>query len=139
MRLPVLLLAGLLPLSVLAEGRALTAQQQRMKDCNARAASTAPKGEARRAFMKSCLSGGKVEVEFGPAGEAEALPVADALPAAPVVAAPSEADAKRAAFKRRLGPCIGQAKAQALTGEARKAFMSECLKTEPVSDAQATP
>ena len=34
---------------------ALTSQQQRMKDCNAQAASK--KGAERREFMKTCLSG----------------------------------------------------------------------------------
>lgn len=39
------------------------AQQQRMTDCNAEAKVQALKGEARRAFMQSCLSGGSVTVE----------------------------------------------------------------------------
>lgn len=34
----------------------LTAQQQRMKDCNAKAKADALKGDARKAFMKKCLS-----------------------------------------------------------------------------------
>lgn len=36
----------------------LTAQQQRMKDCNAEAKSKELKGQARKDFMKVCLSGG---------------------------------------------------------------------------------
>ena len=38
------------------EGKPLTAQQQRMKDCNAEAKAKALKGEPRKVFMKSCLS-----------------------------------------------------------------------------------
>src|SRR5512143_781090 len=38
-----------------SEGKATT-QQQRMKDCNAEATSKQMKGDARKAFMKSCLS-----------------------------------------------------------------------------------
>lgn len=37
----------------------VTAQQQRMKDCNAEAKEKALKGDDRKAFMKTCLSGGK--------------------------------------------------------------------------------
>lgn len=39
------------------------AQQQRMTDCNAEAKLQALRGEARKAFMQSCLSGGSVTVE----------------------------------------------------------------------------
>ncbi len=35
----------------------LTAQQQRMKDCNAQAGDKALKGDERKAFMSSCLKG----------------------------------------------------------------------------------
>lgn len=37
--------------------KTLTPQQQRMKDCNAQA--KGKKGEDRRAFMSTCLKGGK--------------------------------------------------------------------------------
>lgn len=38
------------------EGKPLTAQQQRMKNCNAEAKAKELKGDPRKAFMKSCLS-----------------------------------------------------------------------------------
>jgi hypothetical protein len=41
------------------EEKKLTPQQQRMKDCNAEAASKALKGDERKAFMKECLSAKK--------------------------------------------------------------------------------
>ena len=40
-------------------GKPMTAQQQRMKDCNAEAKTKALKGDPRKAFMKTCLSGKK--------------------------------------------------------------------------------
>jgi hypothetical protein len=40
-------------------GKPMTAQQQRMKDCNAEAKTKALKGDPRKAFMKSCLSNKK--------------------------------------------------------------------------------
>ena len=41
------------------------AQQQRMRDCNAEARRQHLKGDAHRAFLRSCLSAGKVTVEIG--------------------------------------------------------------------------
>lgn len=41
------------------EGKPMTAQQQRMKDCNAEAKAKEMKGDPRKAFMKSCLSNKK--------------------------------------------------------------------------------
>ena len=50
-------LAALSMIALLAgPAAALTAQQQRMKDCNAAASEKGLKGDARKAFMSSCLS-----------------------------------------------------------------------------------
>ena len=51
MRLPLLLL-GLLMAS---QGFAATAQQEKMKTCNADASAKALKGDERKAFMSTCL------------------------------------------------------------------------------------
>jgi hypothetical protein len=40
-----------------AKTKPLTKQQQRMKDCNSEAKTKALKGNARKGFMKKCLSG----------------------------------------------------------------------------------
>jgi hypothetical protein len=53
LQVPALTVAALLLLA--PQAGALTAQQQRMKDCNAQAASK--KGAERQEFMKTCLSG----------------------------------------------------------------------------------
>ena len=41
------------------EGKPMTAQQQRMKNCNAEAKAKELKGDPRKVFMKSCLSNKK--------------------------------------------------------------------------------
>ena len=41
------------------DGKPMTKQQQRMKDCNAEAKSKEMKGDPRKAFMKTCLSNKK--------------------------------------------------------------------------------
>ncbi len=38
-----------------ADGKALTPQQQKMKDCNAQAAQKTLKGDERKTFMSTCL------------------------------------------------------------------------------------
>lgn len=64
---------------------ALTAQQEKMKTCNATAKEKALKGDERKAFMSNCL---KKE----PAAPAEAAPAAAApTGAAPVAATPPAA------------------------------------------------
>ncbi|UHL64005.1 PsiF family protein [Paralcaligenes sp. KSB-10] len=77
---------------------AKTAQQQRMTTCNKDA--TGKTGDARKAFMSSCLK-----------GETE--------PAKPANAA-----------QERMKTCNADASAKSLKGDARKAFMSTCLKSK---------
>jgi hypothetical protein len=48
-----------------APARTLSPQQQRMKDCNVQA--KGKKGEERRAFMSTCLKGGKTAAAAAPA------------------------------------------------------------------------
>ena len=87
------------------------AQQQRMKDCSAESKEKALKGTDRKAFMKTCLSGGKVTTE----------------PGSEAVSAPTE---KQAAQKEKMKTCNADAKSKALNGQERKDFMSGCLKAE---------
>jgi len=76
----------------------LTAQQERMKQCNADASGKALKGADRSAFMKTCLS-----------GKAE------------------EQHAKMTAQQEKMKTCSQDAASQKLKGTARKQFMSSCL------------
>ena len=55
-----------------AEGKQPTAQQERMKSCNKEAADKSLKGDERKAFMKSCLSGKTAEAPAAPNAECQA-------------------------------------------------------------------
>ncbi len=105
------ILAAALCLAFATPTLALTNQQQRMKDCNAKA--TGLKGAERKAFMSKCLKGETAK----PGAAAEAAPAAEAKPA----------DAK-AAQNAKMKDC--NAKAKGMKGDARKAFMKECLSAK---------
>ena len=75
------------------------AQQERMKDCNAKAGDK--KGDDRKKFMSSCLSGG---------GKAEPT-------------------AAQKAQQERMTACNKQATEKKMKGDDRKKFMSSCLKS----------
>ena len=89
------MLAGLLAAPAV---RAETAQQNRMKVCNEDAGKQQLVGEARKAFMSSCLS-----------GEAGAKPAAVTQQ------------------QQRMKDCNAEAATKELKGDARKTFMSSCL------------
>jgi lipopolysaccharide export system protein LptC len=76
---------------------AQAAQQQKMKDCNAQATAKSLKGDERKTFMSSCLSG---------------------TPAA----APT-----KMTQQEKMTACNKEAAAKNLKGDDRKAFMSTCL------------
>lgn len=81
---------------------AATAQQEKMKTCNAEAKTKSLKGDERKAFMKDCLS-----------AKPEAAPVAEA---------------KTTTQRGKMKDCSAEAKSKALKGDERKNFMSGCLK-----------
>ena len=86
-------------LTLLAVGpaMALTAQQEKMKECNAEASKKNLKGEERKTFMSSCLS--------SEAKEAKQL-------------TPQQ---------EKMKTCNAEASKQNLKGDQRKKFMSTCL------------
>ncbi|HVY05264.1 MAG TPA: PsiF family protein [Burkholderiales bacterium] len=95
----------LLSLSMLAlPALADTAQQDKMKTCNADAKAKNLSGDARKAFMKECLG---------------AKPAAAAEP-----------EKKLTPQQEKMKTCNADAKAKALKGDERKKFMSECLKAK---------
>ena len=96
-------------------GKPLTAQQQRMKNCNADAKSQALKGDERRAFMSTCLRGGSASADAAPAKAATA-------------SAPSPKQLKRKA-------CSADAKAEGLKGDERKAFIKDCMADDSLASA----
>ena len=77
-------------------------QQTRMKTCNAEAGKKSLSGDARKGFMKSCLSG--------------------ATEAMPAGGAPSQ--------QQRMKDCNAEAKSKEMKGDARKAFMKSCLSNK---------
>lgn len=82
----------------------LTPQQEKMKNCNKDAKDKQLKGDDRKQFMKSCLSG-----KAAPAPAAAAAPEKAAAPAAP--AAPD---------------CAAQATSKKLAGAAKASFLKKC-------------
>ena len=77
---------------------AQAAQQQKMKDCNAEATAKSLKGDERKTFMSSCLSG-----------------------------TPTAAASTLTPQQQKMKDCNAQATAKSLKGDERKTFMSTCL------------
>ena len=106
-----------------APAKTLTPQQQKMKDCNADAKTKDLKGDVRKAFMSSCLKG-------------DSTAAAPAAKAAPAAAAPAVAAAPaKTSQQEKMKTCNADAGAKHLTGDARKAFMSNCLKGDGAAAA----
>ena len=78
--------------------QAQNAQQDKMKSCNAQAKTQSLSGDARKSFMKTCLS-----------------------------AAPA-AGPKLNSQQQKMKQCNADAKTKGLAGAERKTFMSSCLK-----------
>ncbi|KAF1051988.1 MAG: Phosphate starvation-inducible protein PsiF [Stenotrophomonas maltophilia] len=95
LRVPLLLLA----LAFSAQGFAAnTAQQDKMKTCNADATAKSLKGDERKTFMSTCLKAGSTDTK------------------------------QHTAQQQKMVQCNKDAKAKNLAGDERKTFMSTCLK-----------
>jgi hypothetical protein len=79
--------------------RAENAQQDKMKTCNAQAKEQALSGDARKSFMKTCLSN-----------------------------QPAATESKLTPQQQKMKQCNADAKTKGLSGAERKTFMSTCLK-----------
>ncbi len=84
---------------------AANSQNEKMKTCSAQAKEQTLKGDARKTFMKTCLSGG-----------ADAPAVAAAAP-----------EKKMGSQQEKMKTCSTDAKTKALHGADRKTFMKSCL------------
>jgi len=104
------LIASVVLMGLQTSALAATAQQTKMKTCNADAKTKDLKGSEHKAFMKDCLS----------AKKAEAAPAAAATEAA---AAPGEQ-------MNKMKTCNADAKTKDLKGPERKAFMKDCLSAK---------
>lgn len=107
-------------------------QQTRMKMCNADAKQQNLAGDARKAFMKTCLSGG---------ADKSATPAIPAIPGSKsddasttVPATPAtgmnKAEKPMTAQQLRMKDCNAEAKAKELKGDPRKVFMKSCLSNK---------
>jgi ribosomal protein S3AE len=99
------LLAAAMSVS-LTPASAATSQQEKMKTCNADAAKKDLKGDARKSFMKECLSEKKEETA-----------------------------ATLTKQQQKMKDCNADAKTQKLQGDARKAFMKSCLSDKSAPPA----
>ncbi|MCE4071585.1 MULTISPECIES: PsiF family protein [Pseudomonas] len=97
-RIPLLVLALLFSAQGFAATAAQTAQQEKMKSCNADATAKTLKGDERKAYMSTCLKAG--------GGDAK----------------------KMTPQQEKMKTCNADATTKALKGDERKAFMSTCLK-----------
>jgi hypothetical protein len=95
-----------------APAKTLTPQQQKMKDCSASAKSQSLKGDERRKFMSGCLKKDGGSGTTGAAAKTETV----------------AGGGGKAAQQQKMKDCSAQAKSQTLSGDARKKFMSTCLK-----------
>jgi hypothetical protein len=111
--------------AILAAPAALAGtQQERMTQCNADAKTQNLSGDARKAFMSSCLSG-KTQ------GTTPATPATPATPGdkgTPATPAAKATPATPATQQDKMKSCNKEAGDKALKGDERKAFMSSCLK-----------
>ena len=104
-KLAIALMIGTLSLGM-QTAYAATAQQTKMKTCNADASAKALKGDDRKAFMKTCLSA--------------------ASTAAAAVVTPQQ---------EKMKACNTEAGSKSLKGTARKSFMKECLSNKAAAPA----
>lgn len=112
-------------------------QHDRMRRCSQEAKEQTLKGDERKAFMSTCLKGKHETAAGGAAAAAKpqakpaaAKPAADKTsPAKPAAGDKvAEAEAAPAAQPSKMKTCNQSATERSLKGDARKAFMSECLK-----------
>jgi hypothetical protein len=106
------------------EAKPAAPQQQRMRDCNAEAKGM--QGQERKDFMKQCLSGKQAERKAErEERKKERQENREARQEERKKKQPSEA---QLAQREKMKTCNADAKAKGLKGDARKAFMSDCLK-----------
>jgi competence protein ComEA len=104
------------PAATAPAAKADTAQQDKMKDCNAQAGKKELKGDERKAFMKSCLSA-KPDKKDEKAGKKETK-------------AETKEEKKLTPRQQKMKDCNAQAGDKKLVGDDRKKFMNTCLSAK---------
>jgi hypothetical protein len=119
----IIALALAMLVSASAPALAESAQQNRMKECNAQAEGKS--GFERKIFMKHCLSGNKAAT---PAAAAAPAAASAPVPAPAPVSAPgmSKSGKPLTAQQQKMKDCNAEAKG--MKGDERVKFMSGCLK-----------
>lgn len=108
-------------------------QQTRMKTCNADAKQQNLSGDARKAFMRTCLSGSndKAATPATPATSAtKTESVKPAVPATPSAMDMIKEGKPLTTQQQRMKDCNAEAKAKDLKGDPRKVFMKSCLSNK---------
>ena len=95
-------------------------QQTRMKTCNADAKKQSLTGDARKAFMKTCLSN----------SETKATSAESTTPAEPGAKETGTEGKPLTAQQQRMKDCNAEAKSKELKGDPRKTFMKSCLSNK---------
>lgn len=119
--------------SVWAEGD----QQARMKTCNADAKQQNLAGDARKAFMKTCLSGAEKMAspavsDTKAAAATKTESAKSAMPGTPATppAGMNKEGKPMTAQQQRMKDCNAEAKSKEMKGDPRKAFMKNCLSNK---------
>ena len=101
-------------------------QQTRMKTCNADAKKQSLAGDARKIFMKTCLSNSETKTT-----QAEsAIPAVSDTPATPAANEKGKEGKPLTTQQQRMKDCNAEAKSKELKGDPRKAFMKTCLSNK---------
>lgn len=117
LRLTTLIAVSALTLGFAAmSAQADNTQQSKMKTCNADATSQKLTGDARKSYMKTCLS-------------------STPAPATPAAASTTSGNSQQ----QKMKTCNADATSQKLTGDARKSYMKTCLSGSSSSGASAAP
>ena len=123
-----LLLATALPLAASAAPTATrTPQQQRMADCSAK--NKGMKGDAYKQAQRSCLSTHATPATAAAPAMAAHPSTAAPAPAAPKPTPPAHTATAAVTPQQRMASCNTDAASKHLAGDARKTFMSSCLRT----------
>ena|SRR6185436_18512292 len=117
-----------------------TAQQDKMKSCNAQASKKGMKGDERKAFMSDCLKADSKGASPAQTAQQEKMKSCNAQASkkgmkgeerkafmSDCLSADGKGDQKMSAQQQKMKSCNAQASKKDMKGEERKAFMSKCL------------
>ena len=117
-----------------------TAQQDKMKSCNAQASKKGMKGDERKAFMSDCLKADSKGASPAQTAQQEKMKSCNAQASkkgmkgderkafmSDCLSADGKGDQKMSAQQQKMKSCNAQASKKDMKGDERKAFMSKCL------------